>query len=195
MHQDEVQVIGGESSEYDKDNSDLFIPVPSENDDQQRPLIENPASIVNYQLYYDLDMWKKYGKELSNLGYEMLEHHWLIMDNVTFSIEICLDHLAPSAVALRTAQVNDIKGSPLLIPKNVERWNSDTQKYEGGVDYVKIPSHQAQISLVSSMGMEADKDALALADGGTLILQDGEHGGSGSMTTERQCVVSPGRSF
>lgn len=190
MRQDEVQPIVVERSEYprgkhNKHDDELFIPVVP--DDDERPRLENPASIVNYQLYYDKDMWKTFGGELEGLGYTMLQHHWLILDNVTLSIEICLDHLTPSAVALRTAQVDNIKESPLRIPKSTDRWDAASGKYVGDMEYVKIPRAQAQLSLVSSMGMEADPDALALADGGTLILQDGEHPGSGFMTTEHKC--------
>lgn len=187
MRQYEVQEIRGERSDYPKDNADLFIPVAPSDNAKGVPLLENPYAYVPYQLYYDRDMWKKFGGELEALDYTMLEHHWLILDNVTFSIEICLDHVTPSAVALRAAQVDNIQQSPLRIPKNIDRWDPATNKYVGDIEYVKIPRAQAQLSLVSSMGMEADPNALALADGGTLILQDGEHQGSGFMTTEHQC--------
>jgi hypothetical protein len=184
MKQYKVQDIGGESSEYDKDNSELFIPVPGVD---QSMLIENPYVLENYQLFYDQDMWKRYKDELDGLGYTMLDHHWLILDNVTFSVEICLDHLPPSAVALKTFEVNNFNGSPLRIPKNVEHWDPAANKHFGGVEYVKLPSHGAQLSLVSSMGMESDPGGLCLADGGTLILQDGEHDGFGSTYTDLGC--------
>jgi hypothetical protein len=158
MKQDKIQRIGNERSFYDSNDPDLFIPVvPDNNDDGSKPLVENPYSFEDYQLYYDKDMWKQHKDELDKLGYKLLEHHWLILDNITISIEICLDHLPPSAVALRTAQVDDIKGSPLRIPMNVERWDESLNKYVGGLNYVRIPRNQAQISLVSSMGMEAGK--------------------------------------
>lgn len=186
MNQYKYQKIVGERSYYDKDSTDLFIPVPPEN--PKYPPLRNPQSLLDYQLYYDQDMWKKYDEEIQSKGYKLLKHHWLIMDNVTLSIEICLDHLSPSAVAFRTAQVDDVMGSPARIPQTSEVWNPSLNKYEGRVDYVQIPRNKAQISLVSSMGMEADFAAFALADGGTLILQDGEKPGYGTMTQEPQCT-------
>mmetsp|Transcript_14915 Transcript_14915/g.24262 ORF Transcript_14915/g.24262 Transcript_14915/m.24262 type:complete len:158 (-) Transcript_14915:279-752(-) len=44
------------------------------------------------------------------------------------------------------------------------------------VEWVGIPKHQAQISLVSSAGMDATVASLALANGGHIFLQDGMEG-------------------
>merc|ERR1711920_429686 len=77
-----------------------------------------------------------------------------------------------------------------------------------GIDFVKIPTHEAQISLVSSAGMSVNVDSLVLADNGTILLQDGledtpsnfswiskkkhtlEFGG-GSEAVQRRSVLTP----
>ena len=35
----------------------------------------------------------EYKDELFSLGYTMIEYDWLIMDNITFTTEVCLDHV------------------------------------------------------------------------------------------------------
>jgi hypothetical protein len=36
----------------------------------------------------------EYKDELYSLGYTMIEYDWLIMDNITFTLEVCLDHVS-----------------------------------------------------------------------------------------------------
>jgi len=113
---------------------------------------------------YDNDMWAEYKHELHSIGYEMIEYGWFLLDRITFSVEICVDHDARRA--LTTYLANAASWSETLIP-------SGGGSVSEGVEFVKIPNHQAQISLVSSAGMSVNIDSLALADNGSILLQDG----------------------
>lgn len=113
---------------------------------------------------YHNDMWTKYKSELTTLGYNMIEYGWLYMDGISFSVEICLDHLTHRALMTYMADV--VTGSKTRIPSSAN----------GSVEWVGIPKHQAQISLVSSAGMDVVVESLALADGGHIFLQDGMEG-------------------
>ena len=108
---------------------------------------------------YHNDMWTKYKSELTTLGYNMIEYGWLYMDGISFSVEICLDHLTHRALMTYMADV--VTGSKTRIPSSAN----------GSVEWVGIPKHQAQISLVSSAGMDVVVESLALADGGHIFLQ------------------------
>ena len=89
--------------------------------------------------------------------------------------------------ALNAYLADSVLGSPSLIPKQIEVFDHNTGHYEGGVEYVNIPHHQAQLSLVSSSGMTANPQSMALTNGGTLILQDGLSSREGSMSFESEC--------
>jgi hypothetical protein len=108
--------------------------------------------------------WIKYKDELTSYGYNMIEYGWIILDNITFSVEICLDHLVHRALQTYLADV--VTGSQTLIPSSA----NDT------ISWVGIPKQQAQISLVSSAGMDVIVGSLALANGGYIFLQDGVEG-------------------
>jgi hypothetical protein len=110
---------------------------------------------------YNYDMWMEYKQELSDLGYVMIEYDWLVMDGITLTIEICFDH--DRRTALNSYLADIITGSTTLIPSSSER----------GLDYVSIPKHQAQVSIVSSAGMTVTAESLALTHNGTIFLQDG----------------------
>ncbi len=57
-----------------------------------------------------------------------------------------------------------IKGRSIRIPSTSD---------ENGLEYVPIPLHQAHVGLVSSAGMTAVAESMALMDNGILFLQDG----------------------
>ena len=91
--------------------------------------------------------------------------------------------------ALNAYLANSVLGSPLLIPKNVETYDEKKKKYTGGIEFVKMPSHQAQLSLVSSSGMTVNPESLALTNNGTIILQDGLSQREVSMVWSGECDV------
>lgn len=128
----------------------------------------NPGAVLNphdlKHQYYDQRLWKTYKSELEKLGYTMLEYGWFLMDGHTFTVEICLDHTMQTALTAYLANAGRTKSTP--IPSS----------HDGKVDYLDIPSHQAQISIVSSAGMAVNPKSLALANEGWIILQDGLNG-------------------
>ena len=91
----------------------------------------------------------------------MIEYDWLMIDGLSFSMEICFDHQMRSA--LNTYLGDITTGRRTLIPSSSD----------DGLSYVPIPSYQAQISIVSSSGMTVTPDSLALTNGGSIFLQDG----------------------
>jgi hypothetical protein len=132
---------------------------------QSAPISDN-AVLNPYDMHrknYDHNMWHSYKTELVTLGYHMIEYDWLIVDGITFTIEVCLDH--DKQTALNSYVADAVQGSPARIPS--------TGGNKDKVQYVPIPKHQAQISLVSSSGMTVNPASMALVDGGTIILQDG----------------------
>lgn len=159
--------------------------------------VRNPHAYGQKQ--YNNDMWARYKDELASLGYSMIEYSFFFMDGIAFSIEICLDHLAHRA--LRTYMADIVSGSKARVPSS----ENDS------VEWVGIPKHQAQISLVSSADMDVTEASLVLADGGHIFLQDGVNGGilpsstfgenvcqkneyeyfGGSQSVKRTAVVSP----
>jgi hypothetical protein len=130
---------------------------------------DNDTTVFNpfdlSQTKYDYEVWTQYKEELSNKGYAIIEYNWFVMDDIVFTIEICLDHLHRSALDSYTANV--VTGSKLVIPSGSSSSTSEE------LEYVPIPAHQAQISLVSSAGMVVMPSSLALAQNGTILLQDG----------------------
>jgi len=122
---------------------------------------------------YDNNMWAKYKGELTSLGYTMIEYGWFLMDEILFSVEICVDHDAQSA--LKSFLANLASRSSTLIPSS-----RTIGLHSGGrriVDRVPFSARQAQLSLVSSAGMTVNADSLVLVDGGSIILQDGVENG------------------
>lgn len=99
----------------------------------------------------------------------MIEYDWLIVDDITFTLEICFDH--QMRTALNTYLGDMVTGRHTLIPRSSS--SSLTSSSEGQLTYTQIPVHQAQVSLVSSAGMTINPDALALVDRGVIFLQDG----------------------
>ena len=152
-------------------------------DDQESSTVHNPFELR--RKYYDRDMWYTYKDELSSLGYTMVEYDWLILDNITLSVEVCLDHDA--STALKAYLADTVLGSPTQIPQSVELYDPVLKRFKGSVEYVGIPRHQAQLSLVSSSGMTVNPKSLVLANNGTIILQDGMSSREGSMVFEMEC--------
>lgn len=126
---------------------------------------------------YDDDVWFRYEKVLEAMGYNMIEYGWFFMDGIAFSVEICLDHLVHRALMTHTADT--VTGSETLVPSS----SNDS------VEWVPLPRRMAQVSLVSSAGMELEVASLALADGGYAFLQDGVGGAVAPHTTfgENNC--------
>lgn len=168
--------------DYDQDD-DLVRTEVTPTPDDEPIVVQNPFELQRD--FYDRDMWYSYKDELMDLGYHMIEYDWLILDNITFTIEVCLDHDARTA--LNAYLADNVLGSPTRIPKSFADWDPVAQKFVGGVERVKIPRHQAQISLVSSMGMVANPQSLALTNNGTLILQDGQSSKNGTMAYMLDC--------
>lgn len=109
---------------------------------------------------YAHDAWAKYKGDLESLGYTMIEYSWFFMDGISFSVEICLDHMVHRA--LMTYMADIVTGSKTKVPSSAN----------DSIEWVGIPKNQAQISLVSSAGMEVTVASLALANGGHIFLQD-----------------------
>jgi hypothetical protein len=150
---------------------------------EKSTVVHNPFELN--RKYYDRDMWYRYKGELEALGYTMLEYDWLILDNITFTVEVCLDHDAHTA--LNAYLADKTLGSPTKIPRNSEVYDPVLKRNTGRIEYVSIPRHQAQLSLVSSSGMTVNPASMALANNGTIILQDGLSSKEGSMTFESEC--------
>eukprot|EP00523_Entomoneis_sp_CCMP467_P016079 CAMPEP_0168769536 /NCGR_PEP_ID=MMETSP0725-20121227/2453_1 /TAXON_ID=265536 /ORGANISM="Amphiprora sp., Strain CCMP467" /LENGTH=615 /DNA_ID=CAMNT_0008818949 /DNA_START=9 /DNA_END=1856 /DNA_ORIENTATION=+ len=131
------------------------------------------------QKKYNRNLWYAYKDELTShpMDYTMIEYGWLQLDSITFTVEICLDHDLRSA--LTSFLVDSVVPEATLIPSCNSNGNnnkdpkSESVKHENQVEYVEIPRHQAQISLVSSAGMTVNEASLALAHQGSIILQDG----------------------
>jgi hypothetical protein len=168
--------------------------------DGQQQQASNTTVLNPYDLHkkkYDREMWHRYKDELNELGYIMIEYDWFIMDGITFTIEVCLDH--DMRTALSTYLAYAVMESPLLIPS----------VSDGRIDYVPIPKYQAQISLVASSGMTINPASLALTNNGSILLQDGMsnedvimswsdecfqyswHFDGGSEVIQRNALISP----
>lgn len=152
---------------------------------QQTTMAHNPFFEAPTRKFYDQDVWMEYKDEITGLGYTMLEYDWMILDDITFTIEICVDHFAQTAI--NTYMADNVLGKPTKIPKSVETYDHHAKKYTGSVEYVRIPDHMAQLSLVSSAGMTIEPKALVLAEQGTILLQDGESDRYGSMEWISEC--------
>lgn len=126
---------------------------------------------------YNNDQWKKYKGALTDRGYAMVDFDFFVMDNITFSIEICLDHDKHSAHDVFMA--NLATGSKKRIP-----YGGDD-----GFTYGRIPDHQAQISLVSSGGITVNPESLVLANNGYIFLQDGLNNETSEVSTIDQCGI------
>ena len=173
-------------------NIDFLTPLRHFNDTTAKELIQftpteggmrpSDRTVANpYDLYrkqYDRDMWHQYKSELDDLGYTMIEYDWLIMDGITFTIEVCLDH--DLKTALNSYLADAVTGSTTRIPSVTTKGAAATSS-NNPIQYVPIPKHMAQISIVSSSGMTVNADSLALANGGTIVLQDGLSNGNSDM--------------
>mmetsp|Transcript_19695 Transcript_19695/g.46220 ORF Transcript_19695/g.46220 Transcript_19695/m.46220 type:complete len:556 (+) Transcript_19695:67-1734(+) len=164
-------------------NETVAVELLDEEDPNRQATPMKPRSIGHNR--YDNEMWSNYKKELADLGYTMIEHGWFMMDGISFSVEICLDHLVHRALVTYMADV--VTGGKTLIPSFAEN----------KVEWVSIPRHQAQISLVSSAGMDVVIASLALADGGVIFLQDGLDGNvqARSAFGEDQCLPNTWKFF
>jgi len=110
---------------------------------------------------YDYRVWDAYKGELNDLGYFMIEYDWFMMDGLSMTLEICFDHQMQTALNAYDGDI--VAGRKTLIPSSCE----------DGLEYVHIPTYQAQVSIVSSAGMTVVPESLALTNKGTIFLQDG----------------------
>lgn len=128
---------------------------------------------------YGSNLWVEYKDELTSLGYTMIEYGWFYMDDICFSVEICLDHLVHRALMTYMADV--VTGAKTLVPSSAH----------DVLEWVGIPRQQAQISLVSSAGMGVVVASLALRNGGYIFLQDGMEGDLTPHSTFGQDTCQP----
>lgn len=121
--------------------------------------VDNPFDM--FRKRYDDRVFKRYKDELNDLGYSMIEYDWIMVDGLSFSLEICFDH--QMRTALNTYLGDMVTGRHTRIPSSSD----------DGLSYTSIPEYQAQISIVSSAGMTVVAESLALTNNGTMFLQDG----------------------
>eukprot|EP00339_Tiarina_fusa_P022273 CAMPEP_0117034232 /NCGR_PEP_ID=MMETSP0472-20121206/24390_1 /TAXON_ID=693140 ORGANISM="Tiarina fusus, Strain LIS" /NCGR_SAMPLE_ID=MMETSP0472 /ASSEMBLY_ACC=CAM_ASM_000603 /LENGTH=669 /DNA_ID=CAMNT_0004743351 /DNA_START=101 /DNA_END=2110 /DNA_ORIENTATION=+ len=124
---------------------------------------------------YDRKLWHTYKSELEKLDYVMIEYGWFMLDGITLTVEICLDH--DLRTALTSFLVDSVLPSPTLIPSS----------HDNIVEYVDIPRYQAQLSLVASAGMTVSETSMALVHGGSIILQDGHEDEEPDMEWAYEC--------
>lgn len=129
----------------------------------------NPFDID--QAKYNDKVWFDYKDAVADAGYTMIEYDWMILDDITISIEICFDHYRSRA--LQTYMADFAAG-------NVARIPSFSAKYDT-LQFVPIPKNLAQVSIVSSSGMTINPDSIALTNNGTLYLQDGLYDDEASL--------------
>ena len=141
-------------------NKSMVMELLDDYEENLDEVVKNPERFSRY----GYDMWTEYKGQLTSYGYNMIEYGWFFMDGISFSVEICLDHLMHRALSTYLADV--ATGSKTLIPSSAN----------DAVEWVGIPRRQAQISLVSSAGMDVIVSSLVLADGGHIFLQDGMEG-------------------
>ena len=165
-------------------SSDFLTPQRYLNDSMTKELIgeelaEHDTVVFNpfdfHQKRYNNEMWTEYKEDLEYLGYTMIEYDWLIIDDISFTIEICFDH--DRRTALNSYLADIVTGSTTMIP-----YSSDK-----GLDYVQIPKYQAQVSVVSSAGMTITEDSIALTQNGTIFLQDGLSDDAARMFWSTEC--------
>ena len=157
-------------------NKSIVMELLDDYQQNQDEVLRNPAPETEK---YGYDMWAEYKSELTSIGYNMIEYGWFFMDGISFSVEICLDHLMHRA--LRTYLADVATGSTTLIPSSAN----------DAVEWIGIPKRQAQLSLVSSAGMDVIVSSLVLADGGHIFLQDGMVGNISPYSTFGQDECSP----
>jgi len=96
--------------------------------------------------HYDFDLWEELSDYLeSERGYTLVRRNFFEIENIRFTLEICLDHAAGEA------QKNFLQKG-------------------GGVHKDVLP---ADVSLISSAGMQIIDKNLILKDGGVVYHQDG----------------------
>ena len=152
---------------YDADIGDgVASKTVDKTDTDTDTVVGNPKT--NHKRLYDDNWFTSYKHELyQKAGYTMIEYDWLIMDGISMSLEVCLDHQMRSALDTYLGDI--ITGRTTKIPSS----SSSSSSSEYSLEYVSIPTYQAQISLVSSAGMSPNTDSLALCQNGILFVQDG----------------------
>mmetsp|Transcript_26254 Transcript_26254/g.63974 ORF Transcript_26254/g.63974 Transcript_26254/m.63974 type:complete len:514 (+) Transcript_26254:38-1579(+) len=158
-------------------SSDFLTPVRNLNSTVYKEVVEHQLPKDQTTVYigdkkkYDNRMWTDYKGELDYLGYTMIEYGWMMVDGLSLSVEICLDHQMRMSLNAYLADITT--GQTTVIP-SASSTNSD-------LEYVPMPKYQAQIGLVSSAGMTVTTDSLALTDNGVIFLQDGLSNATNNM--------------
>jgi len=165
-------------------------PGPGPGSTKTTKAVDNPRTYMHKR--YDDDWFAAYKRELyEKAGYVQVEYDWLVVDGITFTIEICLDH--QMRTALDTFNGDIISGRTTKIPSSI------TIDGTNGIEYVPIPTHQAQIGLVASAGMSPNPESFALSQNGILFLQDGISNKTSRRFVEKelqqQCGVQQGLQF
>jgi hypothetical protein len=168
--------------------SDFMTPQRNVDTSNWKELVENRESNTHQETTvinpiftrgkYDIEMWVDYKDELDQRDYTLLEFGWLMVDGLSVSLEICLDHQVKTSLNAYTADMTT--GQQTMIPSITEK----------GLQYVHIPKYQAQIGVVSSAGMTLVPESLALTQHGIIFLQDGL-----SNATNREYWANTGCEF
>jgi len=123
-------------------------------------------SIVPYPTdeVYDPTVWEELRGELAKgYGFVLVDDQWLAIDDMLFSIEICLDHAAGralfSSVSLFSAR--GLYKIPIACGESVT--------------YGNLPRHLAHVSIVTSAGFVVETRSLVPTTKGSIFLQDGFH--------------------
>ncbi|KAL3938496.1 MAG: hypothetical protein SGBAC_006612 [Bacillariaceae sp.] len=150
-------------------SSDFLTPVRNLNSTLYKEVVEHQLPVEQTTVFvgsrnkYDNAMWTDYKQELDYLGYTMIDYGWMMVDGLSLSVEICLDHQMRMSLNAYLADITT--GQTTVIPS--------ASSTSSEVEYVPIPKYQAQIGVVSSAGMTVTTDSLALTDNGVIFLQDG----------------------
>jgi hypothetical protein len=106
------------------------------------------------EVWNDISTWLQDEKD-----YTLVYDNFLVINNITLSVEICLDHLAEEAK-------NSVEFKLLPSVKTVPAGG------DGSLQYTTLNS-LAQFSLVTSAGMSLKSTSSVLANDATIFLQDG----------------------
>lgn len=129
-----------------------------------RPDPADDQRFYDNKVFRDIQSWLE-----AERGYQIVFDSWFFVDDIAFSLEVCLDHSQGVA--------------KFFLDSNLKNMPSG-----GGGAVSKPPG--AQISLVSSAGMSIVAKSLALLSGGTIFLQDGLYTKSQQRTCKKGRGIS-----
>lgn len=125
--------------------------------------------------YYDNAAWKQLEAGLEDFGFTLIRNNWFYMDDIAFSAEICLDHA--QAVAYQNYEFIEQSNGTIKVPSF-----GDNVVYQRDLDSL------AQISLVTSAGMDITPNSLVISSGGSVFLQDGLNAADSQLGS---CYLKP----